>query len=67
MPEYEGRVFIFGQVISGFEVLDSIAEGRTSGYTGGYAAENPVKIISVSINLPEVEERKPESEAEGQN
>lgn len=67
MPEYEGRVFIFGQVISGFEVLDSIAEGRTSGYTGGYAAENPVKIISVSINPSEVEESEPESEAEGQN
>lgn len=50
MPEYEGRVLIFGQVISGFDVLDTIAAGATNGYTGGYAAEKPVKILSVTIS-----------------
>lgn len=52
MPEYEGKALIFGQVLSGFEVLDSVAAGKTSGYTGGYAAENPVKILSVTVNRP---------------
>ena len=52
MPEYEGKVLIFGQVLSGFDALDSIAAGKTNGYTGGYAAESPVKIFSVTINRP---------------
>lgn len=52
MPEYEGKVMIFGQIVSGFDVLDSIAAGKTSGYTGGYTAENPVKILSVTVNRP---------------
>ena len=52
MPEYEGKALIFGQVLSGFDVLDSIAAGKTSGYTGGYTAESPVKILSVTINRP---------------
>lgn len=52
MPEYEGKVMIFGQVTEGFDTLDSIAAGKTNSYTGGYAAESPVKIISVTINRP---------------
>ena len=52
MPEYEGKALIFGQVLSGFETLNSISSGKTNGYTGGYAAENPVKILSVTINRP---------------
>ncbi len=55
MPEYEGKVLIFGQVLSGFDALDAISEGATNGYTGGYAAENLVKIFSVTINRPAAE------------
>ncbi len=55
VPEYEGKVQIFGQVIEGFDVLEKIAASENSGYTGGYAAEEPVEIISVSINYPKAE------------
>ena len=53
IPEYEGKVFVFGMVTFGWETVDSIAAGENSGYTGGYAAKNPVKIISAKIIYPE--------------
>ena len=52
MPEYEGKIAVFGMVLSGTEVIESIASGETSGYTGGYSALEPVKIISVEISYP---------------
>ena len=52
MPEYEGKVLIFGQVTSGMEVAKAIAVGENSGYTGGYSAAEPVKILSVEISYP---------------
>ena len=59
VPEYEGKIQVFGQVIDGFGVLEKIAAAETSGYTGGYAAENPVEIISVTVRYP-----KPEGQLE---
>ena len=49
VPEYEGKVIIFGKVVSGMEVAEKIAAGENSGYTGGYSAAEPVKIISAEI------------------
>ena len=48
VPELEDRLLLFGQVTEGFDVLEAIASSETSGYTGGYAAENPVTILSVT-------------------
>lgn len=52
IPEYEGKVLIFAQVVSGMEVVKAIAEGENSGYTGGYSSENPVTINSIEISYP---------------
>ena len=52
VPEYEGKVEIFGQVIEGFDVLEKIAFAETSGYTGGYVPAQPVSIISVTVSYP---------------
>lgn len=49
MPEYEGKVIIFGKVISGMETAEKIASGENSGYTGGYSAKEPVIIESIEI------------------
>lgn len=49
IPEYEGRTVIFGQVISGTEVLMKIAAKENSGYVGGYKALEPEKINSIKI------------------
>ena len=53
IPEYEGKVFVFGMVTLGWETVENIVSGENSGYTGGYAAENPLKIISAKIIYPE--------------
>lgn len=50
IPEYEGKVLVFGQIISGFDAIASVADSETDGYTGGYTAKEPIKIISVTIN-----------------
>ncbi len=52
MPEYEGKIIVFGMAVSGTETVDSIAAGENSGYTGGYSAVEPVKINSVKIFYP---------------
>ncbi len=52
MPEYEGKVIIFGEVISGMETAEKIAKGENAGYTGGYFAENPVAIKNIEISYP---------------
>lgn len=57
VPEYEGKIQVFGQVVEGFGVLEKIAAAETSGYTGGYAAKNPVEIISVTVCSPKLEGR----------
>lgn len=48
VPELEDRLLLFGQVTEGFDALEAIAASETNGYTGGYAAENPVTILSVT-------------------
>lgn len=57
VPEYEGKVQIFGQVTEGFDVLQKIAEAKTNGYTGGFALESPVEIVSVKVTYPETSGR----------
>lgn len=52
IPEYEGKIIVFGTVTSGFETLEKISSGENSGYTGGYLAAEPVKINSVEISFP---------------
>ncbi len=52
IPEYEGKIIIFGMVVSGTETIEKIASGENSGYTGGYSALEPVKINSVEISYP---------------
>ena len=49
VPEYEGRVLVFGRVVSGMETAEKIAAGANSGYTGGYSAAEPQKILSAEI------------------
>ena len=49
VPEYEGKVIIFGKVVSGTETIAKIASGENSGYTGGYSAAEPIKITSAEI------------------
>ena len=48
VPELEDRLLLFGQVTEGLDVLEAIASSETSGYTGGFSAENPVTILSVT-------------------
>lgn len=52
IPEYEGKVVIFGQVIFGMETAEKIAAKENFGYTGGYAAAEPVKITKTEIISP---------------
>ena len=52
MPEYEGRVLVFGKVVSGTETVRKIAEKENSGYTGGYLAAEPIPIKSIEIIYP---------------
>ena len=49
IPEYEEKVIVFGKIISGFDTVEKIASAENSGYTGGYSAISPAKIISVEI------------------
>ena len=49
IPEYEGKIVVFGKIISGSDIVEEIASGKNSGYTGGYSALEPVKIISAEI------------------
>lgn len=51
--EFEGGVLVFGKVVSGTEIVDSIASGENSGYTGGFSALEPVKINDIEIIIPE--------------
>ena len=53
MPEYEGKVIIFGRVIMGTQIPKIIGKKENSGYTGGYSAAEPVIIESVEIIYPE--------------
>ncbi|MBE6899841.1 MAG: peptidylprolyl isomerase [Ruminococcaceae bacterium] len=50
IPEYEEKTIVFGKIISGFDTAEKIASAKKSGYTGGYSALSPVKIISVEIS-----------------
>lgn len=52
MPEYEGKVVIFGKVISGMNIAEKIAKTENAGYTGGYLAETPVPVTDVEIIYP---------------
>ena len=52
VPELEEKVLVFGMVVSGFDVIEDIKNGKNSGYTGGFSAIEPVKIKSVEINFP---------------
>ncbi len=42
VPEFEQSVVIFGQVTGGFEILEQIAAGESTGYTGGFKAISPI-------------------------
>ena len=53
MPEYEGKVVIFGRIVMGTQIPKIIEERENSGYTGGYLAAEPVIIESVEIIYPE--------------
>lgn len=55
VPDYEGRLALFGQTVDGFDVLAALAEGTTDGYTGGYNAEEPVTILGIRIEKAETE------------
>ena len=57
IPEYEGKILVFGMVTSGFKTVEKIASGENSGYTGGFSAVSPVKINSVEISFPTEENR----------
>ena len=57
IPEYEGKILVFGMVSSGFKTVEKIAFGENSGYTGGFSAVSPVKINSVEISFPTEENR----------
>ncbi len=50
IPEYEGKVIVFGRIVSGIDIIEKIAFAENSGYTGGYSALSPIKIISVEIS-----------------
>ena len=52
VPELEEKVLVFGMVVSGFDVIEDIKNGKNSGYTGGFSALEAVKINSVEINFP---------------
>lgn len=52
MPEYEGKIIVFGMVVSGTETVETIGKKENSGYTGGYSAAEPIKINSVEISFP---------------
>lgn len=52
IPEYEGKVVIFGKVISDMKVVENIAKTENSGYTDGYKALEPVKIDHVFVTVP---------------
>lgn len=49
IPEYEEKVTVFGRVVFGFDIIEKIESAENSGYTGGYSALSPIKIISVEI------------------
>ncbi|MBQ7875043.1 MAG: peptidylprolyl isomerase [Oscillospiraceae bacterium] len=52
IPEYEGKVLIFAQVVSGMETAKTIMNSENSGYSGGYSAAEPVKINDIEISYP---------------
>lgn len=47
IPEYEGYVAVFGQMISGKETIGKISGLKTNGYVNGYVLEEPVNIKSI--------------------
>lgn len=47
--DYDERVLVFARVASGMETVRAIAESENSGYTGGFAAVEPVKINGIGI------------------
>lgn len=52
VPELEGKIAVFGQVIDGFKVIEKITRLETDGYTGGFNLLEPVEITSVTIIEP---------------
>lgn len=49
IPQLDGQYTVFGQVISGIEVVDKIAEAPTKPEGEGSTPVKPVKILSVTI------------------
>lgn len=53
VPEYEGKVIIFGKISSGFEVIEALSSAENSGYAGGYKLIEPVFISGTEILIPQ--------------
>lgn len=49
IPEYEENVVIFGQLVDGIEILDSIEKEKTNGYVNGYILNEPVPVHSFTF------------------
>ena len=52
IPEYEGKIAVFGMISSGENVIEKIKNSENSGYTGGFSLLEPIKIKSVEISYP---------------
>lgn len=50
--ELEGKVTVFGQIISGMENVDDIAFSENTGYTGGFSAIESIAIKDIEIIYP---------------
>ncbi|MBR2041811.1 MAG: peptidylprolyl isomerase [Oscillospiraceae bacterium] len=46
----DGRLSVFGQVVSGMETVDEIAYSENKGYTAGYSAVEPILITGIEIS-----------------
>lgn len=49
VPEYEGSVLVFGQVISGMEIVGQIASGENLGYASGNVLSEAVPVEKIRI------------------
>lgn len=49
VPEYEGKIIVFGMVDFEDETVEKIKSEKNLGYTNGFYLKEPVKIISVEI------------------
>lgn len=49
MPEYDGKLNVFGMTVSGFDAVSAISSAENSGYTGGFSAAEPISINSITV------------------